>query len=347
MLAGYDTPILFLVFNRPTVTARVFAAIRAARPTQLYVAADGPRPDRLGEAALCAETRRIATAVDWPCKVTTFFRDENRGCGDGVSEAISWFFEQVEEGIILEDDCLPHPDFFHFCATMLERYRHDERVATVTGDHFLPATLTFPHSHYFSKYAQIWGWATWRRAWKNYDRHLSSLTATEWDSIIRRECPTMIEREYWLEILRALLAGNIDTWDFQLIFSMWKTGGLTVSPHRNLICNLGYGPDATHTAFDGPLAEQPTAALTLPLKDTPAVAADPALDEFTFFIRFLERLTQTWWVEQVLSPEKKLGEVRAELGRKERYIRELEREIREKRRQLRLATTALTQMNPT
>ena len=346
MLAGFDTPILFLVFNRPAVTAQVFAAIRAARPTRLYVAADGPRMDRKGEAELCAETRRIATAVDWPCSVTTLYRDENRGCGHGVSEAISWFFEQVDEGIILEDDCLPHPDFFRFCATMLARYRNDERVATVTGDHFIPTSLVCRHSHYFSKYAQIWGWATWRRAWQQYDRHLTSLSVPEWDAIVHRVNPTMIEREYWLEILRALLAGNIDTWDYQLIFSLWKTGGLTISPHTNLITNLGYGPDATHTAFEGTLAEQSTSPLVLPLDDSPAIAADTEIDEFVFFIRFLERLTQTWWVEQVLSPEKKLGQARVELGRKDRYIRELENEIRAKRHQLRLATAALAQANP-
>ncbi len=339
-MSALETPILFLVFNRPEVTARVFEAIRAARPPRLFVAADGPRPDRDGESARCEETRKIATAVDWRCEVKTLFRSENLGCGQAVSEAITWFFEHVEEGIILEDDCLPHPDFFRFCATMLARYRNDERVATVTGDHFIPASLICRHSHYFSKYAQIWGWATWRRAWNQYDRHLTSLSVPDWEAVVHRVNPTMIEREYWMEILRALLAGNIDTWDYQLIFSLWKTGGLTVSPHTNLITNLGYGPDATHTAFEGTLAEQSTFPLVLPLDDSPAIAADTEIDEFVFFIRFLERLTQTWWVEQVLSPEKKLGQARIELGRKDRYIRELEREVREKRRQLLAATRA-------
>jgi hypothetical protein len=346
-MVGYHTPILFLVFNRPAVTARVFESIRAQRPHRLFVAADGPRPERDGDAALCAETRRLATAVDWPCEVTTLFRENNLGCGNAVSTAIGWFFSLVEEGIILEDDCLPHPDFFRFCATMLERYRNDGRVALVTGDHFIPASLACTHSHYFSKYAQIWGWATWRRTWETYDRHLTSLPVAGWDAIVRRLSPTMIEREYWLDVLRSLLAGNIDTWDYQLIFSLWKTGGLTVAPHRNLICNLGYGPDATHTSFDGTLAEQPTGPLSLALGDQPPVVADPALDEFTFFVRFLERFTQTWWIEQALSPGKKLGEARVELGRKERYIRELENEIRDKRRQLRLATDALARMQAT
>jgi len=346
MLASFDTPILFLVFNRPAVTAQVFAAIRAARPTRLYVAADGPRMDRKGEAELCAETRRIATAVDWPCSVTTLFRDENRGCGHGVSEAISWFFEQVEEGIILEDDCLPHPDFFHFAGAMLKQYRDDPKVLTVAGDHFLPAHFESRTSHYFSKYVQIWGWATWRRTWQAYDFALDSLAENDWLTLIRQTCPLPIEAGYWVEIFRAMKAGIIDTWDFQLLFSCWKQGGLHVVPRHNLISNLGYGPDATHTNFSGALAHQPVSALAPPYDSTVTLEADPHVDQFIFYARFLEYLSLTWWVEQVLSPEQKLGAARIDLVRSDRHIRALEREVHEKRRQLRLATAALAQVNP-
>ena len=346
MAAGFDTPILFLVFNRPTVTARVFAAIRAAPPAQLFVAADGPRVDRDGEPELCAETRRIATAVDWPCTVTTLFRQENRGCGSGVSEAISWFFEHVESGIILEDDCLPHSDFFPFCATMLTRYRDDSRVLTISGDHFLPRTFDCQTTHYFSKYVQIWGWATWRRTWQAYDFALTSVPEAEWHRIISRACPLPIESGYWLEVFHAMRIRMIDTWDFQLLFSCWKAQGLNVVPRHNLISNLGYGPDATHTNFRGVLAEQDVRGVPPPYTDGPPVKADPDVDGFIFFARFLEHMSQTWWLEQVLSPERRLGEARAELGRKDRYIRELERDVREKRRQLLAATRALTLAQP-
>lgn len=345
-MSALETPILFLVFNRPEVTARVFEAIRAARPSRLFVAADGPRPDRDGEAARCEETRRIATSVDWPCEVKTLFRSENLGCGQGVSEAITWFFEHVAEGIILEDDCLPHPDFFPFCASMLARYRDDPRVLTISGDHFLPRTLNNEASHYFSKYVQIWGWATWRRTWQAYDFALTSVPEAEWHQIINRSCALPIESGYWLEVFRAMRAGAIDTWDFQLLFSCWKLDGIHVAPRHNLISNLGYGPDATHTHFSGVLAGQNVRGVPPPYTDAPAVAADAEVDGFIFYARFLEHLSQTWWVEQVLSPERKLGEARAELGRKERYIRELQREVREKRRQLRLATATLAQANP-
>ncbi|MFT3829750.1 MAG: hypothetical protein QM691_08610 [Opitutaceae bacterium] len=340
-----DTPILFLVFNRPEVTARVFATIREARPTRLFVAADGPRADRAGEAALCEKTRQLATAVDWPCTVTTLFHSENRGCGRAVSEAITWFFEHVQEGIILEDDCLPHPDFFPFCAAMLSRYRDNPRVLTISGDHFLPRGFDTQASHYFSKYVQIWGWATWRRTWQAYDFSLSSIPEGDWQKIIQTTCPLRIESGYWSEVFRALRAGGIDTWDFQLLFSCWKQTGLHVVPRHNLISNLGYGPDATHTNFTGILAGQDVRGVPPPYADSPMVVADSDTDGFIFYARFLEHLSQSWWVEQVLSPERKLGEARAELSRKDRYIRELEREVREKRRQLLAATRTIAALN--
>lgn len=342
-----DTPILFLVFNRPEVTARVFATIRDARPARLFVAADGPRADRAGEAALCEKTRQLATAVDWPCTVTTLFRSENRGCGRAVSEAISWFFEHVEEGIILEDDCLPHPDFFAFCAAMLARYRDDPRVLTVSGDHFLPRNFDCHTTHYFSKYVQIWGWATWRRTWQGYDFALSSIAEGDWQKIIQTTCPLPIESGYWQEVFRAMRAGLIDTWDFQLLFSCWKLQGLHVVPRHNLISNLGYGPEATHTNFSGVLAERDVRGVPPPYPDAPPIKADADVDGFIFYARFLEHMSQTWWVEQVLSPEQKLGAARIDLARSGRRIRALEREVHEKRRQLRLAAGAISiQINP-
>ena len=151
-----QAPALFLVFNRPDTTARVFEALRAARPARLYVAADGPRPNREGEAARCDDVRRIATQVDWPCKVTTLFRDRNLGCRIGVSTAIDWFFEHEEEGIVLEDDCLPSTSFFPYCAELLARYRHDERVMCVSGDNFQLGREVTQYSYYFSRNIHCW-----------------------------------------------------------------------------------------------------------------------------------------------------------------------------------------------
>lgn len=201
--------VLFLVFNRPEPTARVFEAIRYARPPRLYVAADGPRVQREGEGELVRRVRQIATTVDWPCSVYTLFREHNLGCKRAVSEAISWFFENEEQGIILEDDCLPNPDFFSFCDVLLERYKDDPRVWMITGNNFQDGQKRGNGSYYFSRYSHIWGWATWRRAWRCYDRDLSFWP--EWKSSADwlKKMPDKIERRYWDRVFDQTYNGKI------------------------------------------------------------------------------------------------------------------------------------------
>lgn len=342
-MPGLKTPILFLVFNRPAETARVFEAIREQRPRRLFVAADGARPDRAGEDKLARETRAIASKVDWPCEVKTLFRDTNLGCGRAVSGAITWFFEQVEEGIILEDDCLPHPDFFPYCETLLARYRHELRIATIAGTHFLPTTLPHEHSHYVSKYFQMWGWATWRRTWELYDFDLSKLSPEGCSELLQVIHPIAVECKYWTQIYNALKAGAIDTWDFQVFFSSWRTGANHVMPGRNLISNIGYGPEATHTNFASSMADILTQPLTVCSEPVP-LTPDPIVDNLIFYLRFLESLTHTYWLEQIISPDHQLGAVRNELVRRNRLFRQLELEVKEKRRQLLAATRALADM---
>ncbi|ATC64739.1 hemolytic protein HlpA-like protein [Nibricoccus aquaticus] len=339
-MSAKGVPVLFLVFNRPAQTARVFESIRAHKPAKLFVAADGARDNKAGEAEIVRATREIATKVDWPCEVKTLFRDRNLGCGPAVSGAISWFFDHVEEGIILEDDCLPHPDFFQVCATLLERYRDDPRVATISGTHFLPDLVPHRQSHYASKYFQMWGWATWRRTWKSYDFTLNSLSDDEWWTQLQKTHPNPTEAAYWREIYRALKAGGIDTWDFQVFFSCWRHGSVHIMPGRNLIANIGYGPDATHTNFASPMANLPVYPLTIGPEPIPLEPSQD-VDNLIFYLRFLESLTHTWWVEQVFSPGEKLGHARTEIIRKDRQIRQLETEIKEKRRQLLAATREL------
>ena len=283
-MPSLNTPILYLVFNRPVETGRVFEAIREKRPRRLFVAADGARPDRPGDLALVQETRAIASKVDWPCEVKTLFRDTNLGCGLAVSGAISWFFEQVEEGIILEDDCLPHPDFFPYCETLLERYRHEPRIATIAGNHFLPPTLPHQHSHYVSKYFQMWGWATWRRTWALYDFDLSQLSPEACSKLLPATHPISVESKFWTQIYNALKAGAIDTWDFQMFFSAWRTGASHVMPGRNLVSNIGYGPAATHTNFSSSMANLPTQSLTVG-PESVSLAPDPIVDNLILYLR--------------------------------------------------------------
>ena len=298
-------PVLFLVFNRPEPTRKVFRAIRSYRPTHLYVAADGPRPEKPGEERLCANVRSVVEEVDWECHVQTLFRDENLGCGPAVSGAISWFFDCEERGIILEDDCLPDPTFFPFAAEMLERFQDEPKIGSISGDNFLPSALRFDRPYGFSKYVQIWGWASWRRFWKHYDFELGGEEA-EWEGIIRRVNPIENQAKYWLQIFQAVRSGLIDTWDYQVMFSAWKANLVHIFPGRNLISNIGYGADATHTNFQSPLAGLRAESIDI-YEITLPIEVDPQIDEATFYFRFLESLSNVWWLEQAMDATQLLG----------------------------------------
>lgn len=242
-----NTAVLFLIFNRPGATVDVFEAIRRARPSRLYVAADGPRSNRAGEAELVEIVRKIATTVDWPCDVNTLFRKENLGCKQAVSGAITWFFEREQEGIILEDDCLPHPDFFNFCEIMLDYYRDDERVEVITGDNFQNGQQRGTGTYYYSKYNHCWGWASWRRSWRHYQGDLPFWSNWKHSDEWRAHCPDRVERSYWEKIFDQVYAGGIDSWAYPWTACVWKHRGVTVTPNVNLVTNIGFGMDATHT----------------------------------------------------------------------------------------------------
>ncbi len=257
------TPILFCVFNRPELTARVFETIRAQRPRRLLVVQDGPRADRPADRHLVEEVRRIATAVDWPCELETCIAETNLGCKQRMASGISWGFDHCERMIILEDDCLPAPDFFPFCERMLTRYADDPRVLMISGDNFQrPGGVANPY--YFSKYAHIWGWASWRRAWDRYDLEMPGWPEFRESGRFREICPDPEERAYWRRQLDAQAVGAIDSWDYPWMFAGWRHRAWTVLPGENLVSNLGFGAGATHTTS----AESPLACLPVGRMDS-------------------------------------------------------------------------------
>ncbi|HIK36129.1 MAG TPA: glycosyltransferase family 2 protein [Thermosynechococcus sp. M98_K2018_005] len=236
--------------------------IRQARPSRLYVAADGPRAHRKGEVEKVRQVREIATQVDWPCEVKTLFREKNLGCKVAVSSAISWFFEHEEQGLILEDDCLPHPDYFRFCDELLNYYANDNCVWVITGNNFQDGQVRGDGSYYFSKYSHCWGWASWRRAWKKYDVDMSFWPVWKKSADWRKKTPNSVERMYWERLFDQTYLGKIDTWDYQWIATVWYYGVLTATPNVNLVSNIGFGPDATHTlSINHPLANLPVFSL--------------------------------------------------------------------------------------
>lgn len=285
-------PVLFLVFNRPDTTMRVFAAIRRARPTRLYVAGDGPRADRPGESQRCAEARCIATAVDWSCEVKTLFRDQNLGCRRAVFEAISWFFQNEPEGIILEDDLLPDATFFDYCAELLERYRDDPKVMAICGGGYSDAECFQQSSYTFARAFDPWGWASWHRAWLKHDGAFDGLD--QFKRRLRRVGPRGFDcHEYWLKHFRETAEGTVDTWDYPWMFTIFRTGGLVAYPATNLISNIGFRDDATHTlpranGQRSKLAEMPTFPLSFPISHPRHVRNNPSF-EMDLYARRFER----------------------------------------------------------
>ncbi|SHG97621.1 nucleotide-diphospho-sugar transferase [Flavobacterium johnsoniae] len=241
------SPVLFLIFNRPDVTEQVFEQIKKMQPEKLYVAADGPRKDKSNEEELCSETRSIINKIDWNCEVKTLFREENLGCKYAVSSAINWFFENEEEGIILEDDCLPSDDFFIFCDAMLEKYRYDTRIRHIGGSNLQMGQKHGEDSYYFSNLTHVWGWASWRRAWKDYDVELSKYKDIDAESSFKLIFSDPIIVDSWKYIFNKMLRNGIDTWDYQWTITNFFNNSLSIIPNVNLISNIGFGVNATHT----------------------------------------------------------------------------------------------------
>jgi hypothetical protein len=250
-----ESPVVFIIFNRPQTTMTVFKAIAAAEPKMLLVVADGPRfPD---EARQCEKTREIIRGVNWRCEVMQNFSSQNLGCGSRVSTGLDWAFSLVDEAIVLEDDCIPAPSFFPFCETLLRRFKDDERVMHINGNNFQFGVKRTRHSYYFSKYPHIWGWATWRRAWKHYDFQMRTWPEFKKTGMIDLVCDDPLESHYWQNNFDDAHSGRIDTWDYQWIYTCWSQGSLSVTPGSNLVSNIGFGTSATHTHGTSPLAALP------------------------------------------------------------------------------------------
>jgi len=280
---NFQTPVLFLIFNRPGQTRAVFEEIRKARPKQLFIAADGPRAHVPADRENCAQTRAVVQLVDWDCEVKTLFREQNLGCGHAVSDAITWFFNQVDLGIILEDDCLPDPTFFGYCQDVLNRYRNDERIMMVSGTNLVERWETPGRQDYFfSYYGGIWGWASWRRAWKKYDFGMTEWKNSRSRDAIRDVLNDEEHAEERIKLFDAVAQGKIDTWDYQWGFCRLINSGLSVVPRVNLISNIGFGADATHTTADSSLANISRHTLTLPLKENPITVVDRKYDDQFF-----------------------------------------------------------------
>jgi hypothetical protein len=286
----FKTPILFLIFNREDTTRQVFEAIRQQKPKYLFVAADGARKNRPGEAKICQRVRNIATQIDWDCELKTLFRNENLGCKMAVSSAITWFFDNVEQGIILEDDCLPDPSFFPYCEELLVRYKDDERIGHISGNNYLPGIVTGGLSYDFCFVAHIWGWATWRRVWKNYDVNFPFWEAQ------KEKRPFLfynkMEEIYFSSFIPDVLKykNGINTWDTQYYFGLRLQNQLAIYPAINMVTNIGIGNvNATHTSKEKNKLILPMSSISFPLKHPEYVLRNKKLEDQT-----IKRIFFSW-----------------------------------------------------
>ncbi len=289
------TPVAFIIFNRPDTTARVFEAIRQVRPPKLLVVADGPRAQTPDDAARCQAARAIIEQVDWPCEVLKNYADKNLGCRARVSSGLDWVFSNVNEAIILEDDCLPHPTFFRFCEELLKRYRDDDRIMMITGTNKLFGQKRTSYSYYFSRYVHVWGWASWKRAWKHYDASMKAWPEIRdggWLRDIFRE--KRVER-YWHRMFERVYNGGVNTWDYQWTFACLTQNGVTILPSVNLISNIGFGSMATHTQGRSAYADMKMESMSFPLKHPVCLIRDEQSDAITDKTEYIPLLKTRIW----------------------------------------------------
>ena len=282
MTPPFKTPILFLIFNRPDVTQRVFNQIKIAKPQHLYVAADGPRPDRHDDIINCRITREIIDQIDWPCELKTLYRAENLGCGFAVCSAISWFFEQVEYGIVLEDDCLADPSFFPFCGALLEKYKDDEDIYLISGTNVQNGIQRGDGSYYFSNYTITWGWASWRRAWNHFRYAIPDYEESFQSGELNHLFRSKQERSYWRKKVKTAVLHKASIWDYQWYFAVWKNKGMGITPNVNLITNIGFRNNAVHDFLQDSIREpEITQPISFPLIH-PGKKIDREADLFTY-----------------------------------------------------------------
>jgi hypothetical protein len=280
-----EVPVLLLVFNRPTHTAQVFQRIRELRPVHLLISADGPRQDFPDDHAACLEVRKIVSHVDWDCTVSTHFRDSNLGCRYGPAAGLDWAFQQVDHAIILEDDCLPDYTFFRYCAELLWLYREEEQVMSIGGHRWEGPDIESGDSYYFSRYPATWGWATWSNRWSKFDIDMDEWIDLRTEKWLEEKFRDTRAVNYWRRIFDSMVQG-LDAWDYAWLFACWRADGLSIRPNTNLVTNVGFGSEATHTQQAGHPASRPASHMKFPLEHPDTIGTKERNEELIEWVNF-------------------------------------------------------------
>lgn len=295
--SGFGVPVALFNFNRPHLTRQVFEVVRQIKPRRLLLIADGPRASRPDDARLCAEVRAIFDEIDWDCEVSRNFSDTNLGSFKRNSSGLNWVFDTVEEAIILEDDCIPALTFFPYCEELLERYRDDLRVGVIAGNNFVPPRgKQRDASYFFSAYALTWGWASWRRVWRQVDMDMSWWKPDTGQKMLRTLFPRSAEWRYWYELYERIHSGQMkNAWDYQLILSSFRHTQCCIIPSVNMVSNIGFGPEGTNCFDETSLMHDvPRGELEFPLVHPADVRRSGSVDHAIFRVRFQSPQIPLW-----------------------------------------------------
>lgn len=279
-LSPLNTAVLFITYKRLDTTIQVFESIRKAKPPRIYISSNTVKDeDECKNVQIVRDY--IIDNIDWECEVHKLFRTKHLSAKLSISGAIDWFFEHEEMGIILEDDCLPHPDFFLYCEIMLNRYRNSNNVMFISGDNFQDGIKRNNYSYYFSSYCNVWGWATWKRVWDHYSLSLSEFSEDDLVKILKHRFSSKEEQAYWKSVLMNVKQSMIDTWDYQINLTVWNLNGVSIIPNVNLISNIGFGNDATHTKVINKDANLQTSSI-LPISSPNDIVINKEADRYYY-----------------------------------------------------------------
>lgn len=287
----FKTPILFVIYDRSDTARQVFNVIKQVKPENLFISSDGPANRYKEESENVLNLRKeILEGINWKCNVRTRFGGHNTGPRNWISSSITWFFENAEEGIVLEHDCLPGTSFFYYCENLLQRYKSNPRIMHISGSSFVFGKKEFRKSYFFSKYCNIWGWASWKRAWEKYDIAMTGWEQFRNENKLDNILETNIERDYWRHIFDRAKKGLFNTWDYQWFYNVWNNNGISICPAANLVSNIGFGKGAVNTNYSNTVVSNLERHEIKKIKHPYRIKIDEEADRISFDYYYGEHL---------------------------------------------------------
>lgn len=290
----FKVPILVIIFNRHELVQKLFNEIKKQKPKYLYISCDGPRVDKENDIELINKSKAVFDQIDWDCEIKTLYRDKNWGAGKSISDALIWFFNQVEEGVVFEEDCFPHQDFFEYCEVLLEKYRNNSEIMFIGGNNFQKQSKS-EFSYYFSAYPHIWGWASWQRVIYDYSFELKNISNKDFKNVINHYNFSWIETKVWFDKFKRIQMGQINSWDYQLTYNIWSKKGISIIPQMNLVKNIGFGKDAIHCKNSKSIEANLEIHPILPIKHPKEVIINTDADSYYYNNFIKKNMTQLFW----------------------------------------------------